>query len=300
MNKLFTAACVASLALASMSSCCGKGSCANDSCDADATVSKAVVDSISMAQGAYIGQAVLSNYPMMQREGAVSKEDIIKGIQTVFGANDNRGTQIGIQFGLQMLNEMKQLEGLGIKVDRSVMLSNFKKAFLQDSIDQEAAQSAYAAYQGMVNKVQAEQKAREEARIAASPEAKANVAAGEEFLTAAVAADPAIQKSASGLGYKIEAAGEGKAVEGATRLKLKYVEKKIDGTEIVKTNDTGRTTYINNVTPGFAEGLKMLSNGGKAVFYVPGEIAYGVAGIPSRNVGPNEMMVYEVEVIDVE
>lgn len=300
MNKLFTAACVASIALASMSSCCSKGSCANDSCDADATVSKALVDSISMAQGAYIGQAVLSNYPMMQREGAVSKEDIIKGIQTVFGANANRGTQIGIQFGLQMLNEMKQLEDIGIKVDRSVMLNNFKKAFLKDSINQEDAQRAYAAYQGMVNKVQAEQKAREEARIAASPEAKANVAAGEEFLAAAVAADPTIQKSASGLGYKIETAGDGKAVDGATRLKLKYVEKKIDGTEIVKTNDTGRTTYINNVTPGFGEGLKMLSKGGKAVFYVPGEIAYGVAGIPSRNVGPNEMMVYEVEVIDVE
>lgn len=300
MNKLFTAACAALLALASLSSCCGKGLCANDQCDADATVSQAVVDSISMAQGAYIGQSVLSNYPMIEREGSVSKEDIIKGIQTVFGANDNRGTQIGIQFGLQMLNEIKQLEDLGIKVDRTVMLNSFKKAFLQDSIDQMGAQRAYSVYQGMVNKVQADNKAREEARIAASPEAKANVAAGEEFLAAAIAADPTVQTTASGLGYKIETAGDGKAVEGATRLKLKYVEKKIDGTEIVKTDDNGRTTYINNLTQGFGEGLKILSKGGKAVFYVPGKIAYGVFGIPSREVGPNEMMVYEVEVIDVE
>ena len=300
MNKLFTVACAASLALASLSSCCGKGGCSTDACDADAAVSKATVDSISMAQGTYIGQAVLSNYPMMQREGSVSKEDIIKGIQTVFGADDNRGTQIGIQFGLQMLNEMKQLEDLGIKVDRSVMLNNFKRAFLSDSINQDDAQQSYAIYQGMIQKVQAENKAREEARIAASPEAKANVEAGEKYIAAAVAADPAIKQTASGLAYRIDAKGDGKPVEGSSRLKLKYVEKKIDGTEIVKTNDNGRTTYINNVTPGFAEGLKMLSDGGKAVFYVPGEIAYGVNGIPSRNVGPNEMIVYEVEVIEVE
>ncbi len=300
MNKLFTAACVASIALASLSSCCSKGSCDNGQCDSDATVSQAVVDSISKAQGEYIGQAVLSNFQMMQREGSVSKEDIIKGIQTVFGANDNRGTQIGIQFGLQMLNEMKQLEDLGINIDRSVMLNSFKKAFLQDSINQDDAQRAYSVFKGMVDQVQAENKAREEARIAESPEAKANVAAGEEYLAAAIAADPSVKKTASGLGYKIETVGDGNTIDSSNRLKLKYVEKKIDGTEIFKTNEGGRTAYINNVTIGFGEGLKMLGKGGKAVFYVPGEIAYGVTGIPSRQVGPNEMMVYEVEVLDVE
>ncbi len=299
MKKLFTAACVASLALASMTSCCGKGSCADGACEADTTVSKATVDSISIAQGAYIGQAVLSNYPMMQREATVSKEDIIKGIQLVFGAGESRGTQIGIQFGLQMLNEMKQLEELGINVDRSLMLNNFKKAFLQDSIDQDEAQRAYAFYQGLVNRVQQEKQAREEARKASSPEALKNAADGEAFISAAMAADPEIKKTDSGLAYKIETVGKGDKVADSNRLKIKYVEKKIDGSEIVKTADTGRTAYLSNVTPGFAEGLKMLQTGGKAVFYVPGSIAYGVNGIPSRNVGPHETIVYEVEVIEV-
>lgn len=300
MNKLLSIACAASLALASLSSCCGKGACADGVCDNDDALSKALIDSISIAQGSYIGQAVLSNYPMMQREGAVSKEDILKGIQTVFGANDSRGTQIGLQFGLQMLNEMKQLEGLGITVDRSVMLANFKKAFLQDSVNSDDAQQAFAAYQGLVNKVQAENKAREEARIAASPEAKANVEAGNAYLAAAIAADPDVRTTDSGLGYKVENAGSGKSVDGAQRLRLKYTEKKIDGAEVLSTNESGRTTYLTNVTPGFAEGLKMLSQGGKAVFYVPGELAYGVAGLQARNVGPNEMIIYDVEVLEVD
>lgn len=301
MKKIFSAACVVALGVASLTSCCGKGECTTGACDADTTVSKALVDSISEAQGVYIGQAVLSNYPMMeQQDPSIKKDNIIKGVQIVFGAPADRGTQIGIQFGLQMLNEMKQLEEMGINVDRSLMLANFKKAFLQDSIDQDAAQRAYALYQGMVNRVQAEKRAREEARIAESPEALSNVADGADFVNAAKKADASVKTTQSGLSYKIENAGEGNPVEGAKRLKLKYTERKIDGSVIASTSEDGRTVYLNNVVPGLSEGLKMLSKGGKAVFYVPGELAYGVNGVPSRNVGPNETIVYDVEVLDVE
>lgn len=301
MKKIITAAFAAAIGAAALSSCCSKGDCASGACDNDSTVSKAIVDSVSIAQGAYIGQAVLSNYPMLEKqEPNVTKEDIIKGVQTVFGAAKDRGTQIGIQFGLQMLNEMKQLEDMGIKVDRSLMLANFKKAFLQDTIDQEEAQRAYAFYQGLVNRVQAEKLSREEARIAASPEAVGNVAAGADFVAAAKSTDGDIKTTDSGLSYKVIKAGEGSSVKDAKRLKLKYTEKKIDGTVVSETNENGRTAYLNNLTPGFAEGLKMLSKGGQAVFYVPGELAYGVNGIPSRKVGPNELLVYEVEVLDVE
>lgn len=296
MKKLISAACAASLALAAFTSCCNGGSC--PASDSDNQLSKATIDSISEAQGNYIGQAVLSNFPMMQRQGQVSKDEIIRGIQTVFGAPQNQGTQIGIQFGLQMLNEMKQLEDMGIKVDRQLMLANFKKAFLQDSINQDEAQTAFALYQSLVSQVQAEMKARENARIAASPEALANVAAGEEYVAKAMAADPEMKTTSSGLVYKIEKEGEGTAVEGSTRLKLNYKETKIDGTELVSTPEAGRTAFINNLTPGFAEGLKMLKKGGSATFIVP--LAYGVEGIPARNVGPNETIVYTVTVLEVE
>ena len=301
MKKIIASAFVAVLGAAALSSCCGKGECATGAFVNDSTLSKATVDSVSTAQGIYIGEAVLSNYPMLhQQEPGVSKEDIIKGVQTVFGAANNRGTQIGIQFGLQMLNEMKQLEDMGINVDRSLMLANFKRAFLQDSISQDDAQRAYAAYQGLLNRVQAEKRAREEARIAASPEAVNNVAEGAEYVAAVKRADGEVKTTDSGLSYKIINAGDGNEVKGAKRLKLKYAEKKIDGTVISETDENGRTAYLNTLAPGFSEGLKMLSKGGHAVFYVPGEIAYGVNGLPSRNVGPNEMVIYEVEVLDVE
>lgn len=297
MKKLINAAFAATIAVAALTSCCGKGECNADGCDT--TVAKATVDSISIAQGAYIGSAVLSNYPAMESQAHVTKEEIIKGIQLVLGAPENDGVKIGMQFGIQMINEMKQLEGLGIKVDRSLMLKNFKRAFLQDSIDQDAAQRAYSYYQRLVGEVQKAQREREEARKAASPEALNNVADGADFVAAAKQNDPEIKTTASGLSYKIINEGEGQKAGDAVRARLVYTEKRINGNELTATDEKGRMVYMSNVTPGLAEGLKLIGNGGKAVFYVPGDLAYGVNGIPSREVGPLETIVYEVEVMSV-
>lgn len=301
MKKLISAAFVAAIAVTAMTSCCGKGTCGTSACETDTTLSKAVIDSVSMAQGNYIGCAVLSNFPAIKaQESSVTKEEILKGIQLVFGADDSRGTAIGLQFGVQMLSEMSQLQNMGIKVDRRLMLESFKKVFLQDTIDESAAEAAYGVFQNMVNSVQAEMRAKEEARIAASPEALANVSAGEKYLADAMAADSEIKTTESGLAYKIENKGDGAAVESGKRLMLKYTEKLVDGSVIHETSADGRTSYLPNLNDGFAEGLQMLAKGGKATFIVPGKLAYGVRGLPSRNVGPNATIVYDVEVLDVE
>lgn len=298
MKKIMTAALAATVAITAMTSCCGKGQCSDNSCDT--TVSKATVDSISLAQGNYIGFAVLSNFPQIEAQTKATKEDLIKGIQLALNNDNNEGVKIGIQFGLQMLNEMKQLQEMGVKVDKSAMLNQFKRAFLQDTIDESAAQQSYLAYQTLVNRVQREQREREEARIAASPEALKNVADGADYVAKAKSADPEIKTADSGLSYKIENEGTGTKAADGKRMRIAYKESKIDGTVIADTGEEGRIMYLANMNPGFAEGLKMVGKGGKATFYVPGEIAYGVNGVPTRNVGPNETIVYEVSIIDVE
>lgn len=290
--------CVPAFMAVLAASCCGSGECNADGCDT--AVAKATLDSISVAQGTYIGEAVLSNYSMISRDGEVSKEELIKGIQLVLGAGDSRATQIGMQFGLQMLNEMKQLETLGIEVDKATVIANFKKAFLQDTINKDQAQLHYGEYQRLVNAVQDQIKAREEARIAASPEAVKNVADGEAYVAAAKKADPEVQTAESGLSYKIIDKGQDESITDRSKLNIKYNEKKLDGTTVMTTGESGRNAYPANLVPGLSEGVKMLGKGGKAVFYVPGKLAYGVRGLAHRDVGPNEMLVYEVEILDVE
>ncbi len=53
------------------------------------------------------------------------------------------------------------------------------------------------------------------------------------------------------------------------------------------------------VVPGFGEGLKMLKKGGKATLYIPGKLGYGVNGQPAAGIGPNQMLVFDVEIVDV-
>ena len=47
------------------------------------------------------------------------------------------------------------------------------------------------------------------------------------------------------------------------------------------------------------EEIKELINNGKATFYIPGNLAYGANGQPYAGIGPMEMLVFEVEVTDV-
>ncbi|MBP3638966.1 MAG: FKBP-type peptidyl-prolyl cis-trans isomerase, partial [Muribaculaceae bacterium] len=78
---------------------------------------------------------------------------------------------------------------------------------------------------------------------------------------------------------------------------IKYTGRLVDGT-VFDSSDDARLSPA-GVVPGFAEGLQMLGKGGKATFYIPGDLAYGVDGAPRAGIGPNAMLIFDVEVLDV-
>ena len=56
---------------------------------------------------------------------------------------------------------------------------------------------------------------------------------------------------------------------------------------------------VDRFIPGLAEGLKLVGQGGKISLWLPSSMAYGSAGDQKRGIKPNEMLRYDVEIIEV-
>ena len=55
---------------------------------------------------------------------------------------------------------------------------------------------------------------------------------------------------------------------------------------------------LNRVIKGWTEGLQLVGEGGKITLWIPSDLAYGTRGA-GRDIGPNEALQFDVEVIEV-
>ena len=69
-----------------------------------------------------------------------------------------------------------------------------------------------------------------------------------------------------------------------------------DGTP--KEADTEAEFPLNRVFKGWTEGLQLVGKGGTIMLWIPADLAYGPRGA-GRDIGPNEALEFEVELIDV-
>ncbi|MED5373428.1 MAG: FKBP-type peptidyl-prolyl cis-trans isomerase [Myxococcota bacterium] len=113
-----------------------------------------------------------------------------------------------------------------------------------------------------------------------------------------VAKPPAkAKKTESGLAYMELAPGTGTEHPTATsRVKVHYSGWTTDGKLFDSSVQRGEPTSfgLNQVIPGWTEGLQLMVPGQKMIFWIPEEIAY--AGKPGRPAG---MLVFEVELLEI-
>jgi len=274
--------------------------CSKTECGTSDKTRCALSDSITEYYGRTVGSYVLADYQRFGADRHGSKEDIFKGIRLVMGADANEATLMGIQIGAQLLNEMKRMEEQGIVMDHATVLKYFKHAFDADSLDMTTVQQYSQTLNALIMRAQREAQEREEAERANAPDATDNVAAGTAYVDSLRAADPEIKTSDSGLSYKLLAKGDDTKIEDNTMVQVNYVGRLTDGTVFDQSPEGQPATFSPaGVIRGFAEGLKMLGVGGKAVLYIPGNLAYGAEGVPQAGIGPNQMLVFEIEVVGV-
>jgi FKBP-type peptidyl-prolyl cis-trans isomerase len=123
---------------------------------------------------------------------------------------------------------------------------------------------------------------------------------GEAFLAENKKKEGVITLS-DGLQYKIiKAVGAGrKPVDGDT-VEVIWQSSRIDGSEI-ESPTPGRPRRIKlpgEVVPGLAQALKLMTVGSKWQIFIPPTLAYGGQGNGST-IGPNETVIYEVELISI-
>ena len=123
--------------------------------------------------------------------------------------------------------------------------------------------------------------------------------AGQKFLTEN-AKKPKVITTASGLQYKISAAGKGKKPTAESTVKVHYKGQLLDGTVFDSSYERGEPVefQLNQVIPGWTEGFQNFKEGTKATLYIPAKLAYGENGIPGTIPG-NSTLIFDVELIQV-
>ena len=129
-----------------------------------------------------------------------------------------------------------------------------------------------------------------------------NLAAATEYLAENAKKD-GIQTTESGLQYEVitEGAADGKSPAETDTVKVHYQGTLTNGTEFDSSYSRGQPVEfpLNRVIPGWTEGVQLMSEGDKYRFFIPPQLGYGERGTPGGPIGPNEALVFEVELIEV-
>jgi FKBP-type peptidyl-prolyl cis-trans isomerase len=122
---------------------------------------------------------------------------------------------------------------------------------------------------------------------------------GEAFL-AENKSKEGVKITESGLQYEVLSEGEGDKPGATDTVTVHYRGTLLDGTEFDSSYSRGEpaTFALNQVIPGWTEGLQLMTPGSKYKLYIPSELAYGERGAGNQ-IGPNSTLVFEVELMEV-
>jgi len=163
-----------------------------------------------------------------------------------------------------------------------------------------------------------QQEMRKEMQEKRMKEAEAQIDKDRELITTYLSENSLeADSTATGLFYMITERGEGPKPEVGDTVMVKYTGRLLDGTVfdtsvesvakeagMYNENRPGGYTPLEfpvgrrQVIKGWDEGLLLLNKGAKATFIIPSNLAYGQRG-QGRAIGPNEVLLFEVELVDI-
>ena len=131
-------------------------------------------------------------------------------------------------------------------------------------------------------------------------DAKNNLEAGQKFF-AENGKKPGVQTTSSGLQYQVVTEGKGAKPKAGEVVRVHYKGATLDGKTFDSSYDRGQPVVfpLDQVVPGWQEGLQLMPVGSKYKLWIPGNLGYGEKGTPGGPIGPNATLVFDVELIDI-
>ncbi|HRT73270.1 MAG TPA: FKBP-type peptidyl-prolyl cis-trans isomerase, partial [Bacteroidales bacterium] len=129
-------------------------------------------------------------------------------------------------------------------------------------------------------------------------EAKLNKEAGQKFLEANKN-NPGVYQTQSGLQYKVIKMGEGPKPTNTDKVKVHYEGKLINGKVFDSSYERGEPIEfeLNQVIPGWAEGLTLMPVGSIFELYIPSDLAYGDR--PIGEIPAGSTLIFKVELLEI-
>jgi FKBP-type peptidyl-prolyl cis-trans isomerase len=141
-------------------------------------------------------------------------------------------------------------------------------------------------------------KRRAEAEAGRAEAGAANAAAGEKFLLENRNKEGIIVTE-SGLQYKVVKLGTGPKPAATDKVTVHYKGTLLNGEEFDSSYARGEPVnfVLNQVIPGWTEGVQLMPVGSTFIFYIPSDLAYGPAG--GGPIGPSETLTFQVELLAI-
>jgi FKBP-type peptidyl-prolyl cis-trans isomerase len=126
-----------------------------------------------------------------------------------------------------------------------------------------------------------------------------NAAEGDEFLLENRVKE-GIQITDSGLQYQVLEMGDGARPAATDKVTVHYRGTLLNGEEFDSSYSRGEpiSFALDQVIPGWTEGVQLMPVGSKFMFYIPPNLAYGPAG--GGPIGPNATLIFQVELLGIE
>ena len=166
-------------------------------------------------------------------------------------------------------------------------------AAIRDVLDGKEPQLSMVEMRSVMVSMQQKMQAKQQAQ---ANKAKAD---GEAYLTANKTKTGVVTLD-SGVQYKVISSGNGKQPSATDSITAHYTGTLLNGKVFDSSYQRNEpaTFQVNQVIAGWQEVLPLMHEGDKWQVYIPAEHAYGENGA-GPNIGPNETLIFDIELISV-